>query len=313
MALLESVPGTIFTQPWWLDAVAPGSWSEVRVEKGGSLVARLPYVFRDTAAGRMIHMPPLTQTLGPWVDLGEGKLTKRIGRNKELMTELIRQLPEFASFRQNFDYSVDNWMPWHWQGFRQTTRYTYVIDDLSDKDRVWSNFDAKLRNEIRKAENQIELQKSDDLDSFWRLNRMVFERQNIEVPYSRELVARLDQVLAERNQRVIIFARDGAGRLHAGAYVVWDAESAYYLMGGSDPALRNSGAMSACLWAAIQHVAALTGRFDFEGSMIESIEGFVRAFGGVPKPYSAISKESRRFALLRTAKTGMRKMLLRGR
>ncbi len=117
-------------------------------------------------------------------------------------------------------------------------------------------------------------------------------------------------------------ARDSSGRVHTGCFVAWDASSAYYLLGGADPELRNSGAGSLALWRAIQHVANLatseqqvassepsshlptsdlrdpsapltahgSRSFDFEGSMVEGIERFVRAWGGHQTPYHVIWK-----------------------
>lgn len=61
-------------------------------------------------------------------------------------------------------------------------------------------------------------------------------------------------------------------------------------MGGSDPDLRNSGANSLCMWEAIKFASTATKAFDFEGSMIEPVERFFRAFGARQKPYFQISK-----------------------
>ena len=61
-------------------------------------------------------------------------------------------------------------------------------------------------------------------------------------------------------------------------------------MGGSDPNLRNSGAMSLCMWEAIKFASTKTKKFDFEGSMIESVERYFRAFGAEQKPYFHITK-----------------------
>ena len=97
----------------------------------------------------------------------------------------------------------------------------------------------------------------------------------------------------------ILIAEDEQGRRHAGVYIVWDNTSAYYLMGGGDPDLRNSGATSLCMWEAIQFASTVTQRFDFEGSMMEPVEKFFRAFGATQTPYFSISKTPSR--LLKTA------------
>ena len=48
--------------------------------------------------------------------------------------------------------------------------------------------------------------------------------------------------------------------------------------------------MSLCMWEAIKFASTVTKKFDFEGSMIESVERFFRAFGAVQKPYIHITK-----------------------
>ncbi|QPT41279.1 GNAT family N-acetyltransferase [Oligella ureolytica] len=88
----------------------------------------------------------------------------------------------------------------------------------------------------------------------------------------------------------MFIAEDEQGRHHAGVYLIWDDNTAYYLMGGGDPDLRNSDATSLCMWEAIQFAATVTKNFDFEGSMIEPVERFFRGFGAVQTPYFSISK-----------------------
>jgi hypothetical protein len=70
-------------------------------------------------------------------------------------------------------------------------------------------------------------------------------------------------------------------------------------MGGGDPHLRTSGAGSLVLWEAIKFAATVSEQFDFEGSMIEPVERFFRAFGGTPTPYFSIQKLSSGMNFLR--------------
>lgn len=284
-------PGTIFTQPWWLEAVTENCWDCVEVDRGGKLVARLPYVWSRHSPKDLV-MPSLTQTLGPWVDVGTGKRSKQISRHKDLMEELIAGLPKFHRFRQNFHYSVDNWLPWYWNGFQQTTRYTYVLDDLVDLEAIWNGFASNIKSDVRKAEKKVGIETPDSCDEFLALNEMVFQRQGHSAPYQRSFFEKLDHACAQRGQRRIFIARDSEGRAHAGCYIVWDSNSAYYLMGGGHPELRRSGATSLCMWEAIQFAAGVTKVFDFEGSMIEPVERFFRSFGANPKPYFSISKSN---------------------
>jgi lipid II:glycine glycyltransferase (peptidoglycan interpeptide bridge formation enzyme) len=214
------------------------------------------------------------------------------------MTSLIERLPHYDYFHQRFHYSITNWLPFYWQGFDQTTRYTYVIESLDDLDRVWAQLHERVRRNIRKAEKQLAVRTDLDIERFLDINALSFKRQGLALPYSRETVRRLDTACAERQVRRISLAEDAQGRIHAAKYIVWDQNSGYYLMGGADPDLRSSGADTLLMWEAIRFCSTVTRKFDFEGSMIEPIERFFRAFGGDQRPYSRIVRLGRRARFL---------------
>jgi hypothetical protein len=116
----------------------------------------------------------------------------------------------------------------------------------------------------------------------------------------------LDNSCKANNSRKIFYARDDQGTVHAAIYIVWDEISAYYLMGGTDQSYRNSGATSLCMWEAIKFASTVTERFDFEGSMIESVERFFRAFGARQIPYFQIRKVNSRLLKLMAAMSALK-------
>lgn len=290
---------SIFQKSWWLDALAPNAWQESKIEKNGVVVARLPYVVKKKMGLTLLTMPTLTQTLGPWIDVSTARYSKQLAQQKDLFTELIQQLPPHDYFSQNFHYSIANWLPFYWQGGKIEARCTYVLEDLTDLDRVWTGFQENIRREIRKAQKQVTVRTDLDIDRFLDLNDLTFQRQGEVAPYTRDFVYRLDRACAEHQARKMFFAEDAQGRIHAALYIIWDESSAYYLMGGGDPDLRNSGATSLLMWAAIQFAATVTNKFDFEGSAIEPIERFFRAFGGRQVSfYNVTTINSKRMKLL---------------
>lgn len=285
----KSIP--IFSQAWWLDTVCgKNKWGVCLVEKGGQFQASMPYFLRKRYGLTMLTQPQLTQTLGPWLLPSQAKYSKMLAQQKDLMGKLIDQLPAYDYFSQNWHYSNTNWLPFYWKGFTETTCYTYVINDLSNLDKIWNGAQANIRTDIRKAESRFALKVRDDLsiDDFLVLNRQTFKRQDMEMPYSEDFVRRLQEVTSTRTCSKIFIAEDSDGRHHAGVFIVWDKNSAYYLMGGGDPNLRNSGATSLCMWAAIKYASTVTKKFDFEGSMIEAVERFFRAFGATQVPYHSV-------------------------
>jgi hypothetical protein len=285
-----SIP--LFSKAWWLDATAGrGNWDVVLVESGGQIAASMPYIVRHKLGRIGLGQPSLTQYLGPWLRETGAKQANRLSRQKDLMQELISSLPSYDHFTQNWHHSQGNWLPFYWAGFEQTTRYTYRLPDLTNVEGLWSGLKENIRSDIRKAKNRfgVEVRTDCSIDEFIQLNAKTFARQGMVPPNTPDFLKRLDSACMEREARRIFIAKDQEGRQHAGIYIVWDVNSAYYLMSGGDPELRNSGATSLCLWEAIKYASTVTRSFDFEGSMIEPIERFFRAFGAEQTPYFTLT------------------------
>lgn len=281
---------TPFEQPWWLDAVAPGSWGEVVVERQGEPVARLPYVRKRKLGLTVLTQPPLTRFVGPWLRPSTGKYAKRLGVECELMGELIKQLPPHDVYRGSFAPAVTNWLPFYWAGFEATVRYTYRLNDLSDPDKLWAEVGGNVRSRVRRAQDQVEIRTDVCLDDVLRINRMLFERQGLSPPFDDDLAHRLDDACRQRDARQIVAAVDARGRVYSALYLVRDATTTYLLFGGTDPELRSSGVNSLVVWEAIRRACEKSQHFDFLGSMIESVERVNRSFGARQVPYFFVSR-----------------------
>jgi hypothetical protein len=291
-ALVKRSPqGSIFAHRWWLEAVAPGSHEILESRSEGGLHAGWPLVYSERDGAKHICMPALTQKLGILVAPSDAKLPEVQSTNQRLATELIRQLGNPASFHQNFHENFRDWLPFYWHGYTQTTRYTYVLEDISDLGVLWRNMRGNTRQNIRKAQ-KLGITVRDDLDlaKFLELNRKTFLRQGKGPLASDELIYRLDQACWANAGRKIFAGVDPQGRVHGAVYVAWADDAAYYLMGGGEPELRESAAQILALWEAITFASSVAKRFDFEGSMLPQVERIFRGFGARQVPYFSISK-----------------------
>lgn len=294
----EDIP--LFMQPWWMDAVCiKGRWDVCLARNNGEQIAgALVYCTeRYRGLADIVVMPPLTHSAGIWFDHTTPleKVYQQQTFVKRITRELIAQLPRVAFFAQKYHYTFTDWQPFFWEGYRQTTRYTYVLDDLSDTGLLYDNMNSNIRHHIRKADKELEVYAGTDLDEVYRLQQLTFARQGLRPPFSRELLQRVDDALSERGLRTIYFAKDSSGQTHASVYVARDARTAYYLLGGTNPSLRQGGALDLLLWQAIQDAAARQLQvFDFEGSMLQPVEQVFRYFGAIQKPYFLITKARNR-------------------
>lgn len=285
---------SIHGQPWWLDVVCGEHGWEVCLafDKRGEVIAALPFVKSRKFFLKMIRMPILTSYLPISITYPEfEKQHNRLAFEKKVLADLINQLPEVALFDQNYHPDLSNWLPFYWKGFQQTTRYTYVLDNLSHLSEVHRHMEGSVRTYIRKAQKGgIQIIKGDDLKAFYKIVSLTFQKQNQQVPFDFEILKKLDEALNARNQRAIYFAKDPLGNIHAAGYIIWDKNSAYYLASGTNPEFRKSGAHYLLLWTAIKDCAKIVQSFDFEGSMLPQVENVFRSFGANQKPYFRIFK-----------------------
>jgi hypothetical protein len=301
----------IFQQPWWLDAVAPGRWGEATVERDGRVIARLPYVVRGRRRLRVLTMPPLTQTLGPWVQRSEASAPRALGEEIELLAGLEAALPPADAYVGHFSPGMLNALPFYWAGYRLELQYTYRLAGIRSEDAIWDGMRGNIRREIRKARKRVQVRDDLPLDRFHDVWAKTFARQRLPVPASLSQLERLDAACSARDARALLSAHDDAGSVHAVAYVVWDPNAAFYLLGGAEPALRTSGASSLLLWEAFTRARAVTDVFDFEGSMLPPVERYFRAFGARQTPYLRVSRASRRGRAALAARAAWRRRVHR--
>lgn len=282
----------IFLQYDWLNTLVPQEdWGVVIAGKEDQLKGFLVYYMKRKFGFRKITLPPLTPFLGPWIIYPEGqKLTQRIGHEKKVMDELIEQLPPYDELVLHFHPSISNWLPFYWKGFDEQTRYTYVLKDLNDLDSIFEGLKGNTRSKVRKAEKHFEVVASQDISPLHQLKIKEYAHKGLQLTYSEGYFQKMDELLASKGNRKILYAQDQEGTIHAGIYLVEDLEFCYDLISSTDPETKGKDAMTLLVWKGIEHASSQGLPFNFEGSMIEPIETFFRSFGAHQLPYHKIMK-----------------------
>lgn len=283
-----------------MDAVCGDSWQAIISENNNDVLATWAVPYKKKYGFKIIAQPLLTPFCTPYIRFFEGqKYSSAVSHEQQCLETLIEKLPSFSSFHLYFSPVLKSHLPFHWKGFTQSSRYTYIIENIADNEKVFEGFDSSLRSQIRKAEKNITITESDDIDAFYQVNSLSFKRQGKKPAYTLAYVKRIDEACGKNNCRKILFAKDAEGNIQAAAYLVWDGQCAYYLMGGADEKYKSSGAYTLLLWEAIRFSSAESRSFNFCGSMISSIERFFRSFGGEQKAYYDVIKENSKALRLR--------------
>ncbi len=284
---------SIYCRRWWLDAVAPNAYEILTIEEGGEIRAAWPITFQEISGHRVVAMPPLTQKLGVLFAASPAKYAERLSQEHRLIEGLIERLPARTFVSHHFHETFTNWLPFHWHGFQQTTRYTYLLPSLADVDAIWNALRKAARTTIRNGEKHgLRVRDATDVGEVFSLYARTMARQGLPLPYTQAQLERLDAACVANAGRQALIAEDAQGRPHAGLYLVYDQDCAIYLMGGADPELRQSGAQTVLLWEAIRFASSRSRQFDFEGSMIRGVEAALRDLGGIQTPYFRIWREA---------------------
>ncbi|SHK16068.1 Acetyltransferase (GNAT) domain-containing protein [Clostridium cavendishii DSM 21758] len=292
----DSIQGNIFCKSKWLSILS----NEIRilvVFENNRIIAGIP--LPCTKKG-IFGMPKLTPKLGVLFSNEFQKLNtvKRNAKEMESLNLLIKNLPSGMSWDYNFSENFTNYLPFIWNNYNVNLKYSYVINNLSDLDKVYSNFSYDTKYLIRKAmKNNIYVEESNDVKAFYEVNKKTFERQGMQIPYTYNLIEELYNKYKDVNAKVFI-AKNKENEPIAGLFLLFDDECSYYLMGGADPKWRKYGSQTLLIWEAIKFSATVSKKFDFEGSMIPNIERAFREFGSEQKIYYNVEKNSVTFNLV---------------
>jgi len=272
----------IFMQPWWLDAVVENDdWEAILIEEESAISAAFVYVVKTKGPFKALGMPGLTPFLGLW-------FAKDTDQDKAA-AQLMAMLPKHDKFYMQMNYEVFG-TEFDETGFKKAVLHTYVLSGIKDHERTYANFKQRVKGEIKKAEGNIHVTESSDIDGLYALCQMSYERQGKKMDFSLELVRNIYHAATKNNNGILLTAQDSEGNLHAGTLIVWDQNQAYYLLNGGNPALRSSGANSLLIWEAIKRVSKFANKFDFEGSMIPGVEKYIQGYNPEKKQYALYTR-----------------------
>jgi hypothetical protein len=210
-------------------------------------------------------------------------------QKESLVLKLLEELPDYDILHLDIHPSHALFMQLPDEiNFHQ--KHTNIIHLTNESD-VYKNFKSALIRQIKKSKKSLRMIESDDLSKFYAVYQKTFIKQGQKPPIPLHAFQQVWQFLKDTNSGKLFLALDEQENTHAALLLAYDSSSAYYLSGGTDAAFYGSGAMSGLMWHAIQVSIQLQKKyFDFEGSMIPSIDRFFKNFGPDEIPYFTIQK-----------------------
>lgn len=235
----------------------------------------------------------LTPYLGPYLVYPHNmdKNVSIYGYQMKVVQELINQLPSVHLSKMRLMPEYGNWMPFYFNNYNQTSRYTYRI--FPDSESILkNNLKSNVRNDLAKGYKTFTIKRDIDVDTLYQLNTKTFKRKNQNPPFGKDHLQKLVDVLREHKQ-VSMYSAYVESYPAASIMIVNDQQCAYCLLIGLDKSIGKGGAVQLLLWEAIKDANKKGLIFDFEGSMIPEVEPVFRSFGGTLTPYHVVSKSNK--------------------
>jgi hypothetical protein len=283
-----SPQGSLYALHGYATAVRP-DWEAWIVADQEGWQAVMPFCANRRWGLRSLPQPMFTQYWGVlFRPMPELALREQLYLKRDILQLLIRQMEDFHLIVQNFSPRFDYGAPFHWAGFQLFQRYTYLLDLRPGTDALYAQLQSDLPRKIRRARQQMTVRPGsiEDLTALMEANQQA-GRDITGGAVSYDAMRHMLGYLIRTGTGGILTA---SGREAALAYSHFGKQT-LYLMGAFDPEQSRSNGMSLLMWELIrQAVAHGSDQLDFEGSMIEGVEGFFRKFGAYPVPYLQIRR-----------------------
>lgn len=293
----ESPEGTFYHKTYWLLNNIGSSFKSAQQYKlyylsdaNKNWVAAFYIPTSKKLGMNFVVMPHMTPFGGVMISPAIHKLTisKKISNIKEINEIFINELKKEKLLYYSFSPEHTDIQPFIWNKYVTSVRYTYRIN-LVDEKTLWSNLQEKTSvNKGNKSNVTVRWGFNEYLDTYFELNNKSFSSQNIN-NFDNDLTKKLLIELNKNNNCIIGIIFDENNKAIGGCVLAYDNKRAYYIMGGISR--ENNFGMSYLLWQAILYTKNTLKLpvFDFEGSMIPSIEKYFRKFGGELTPYYSLN------------------------
>jgi len=278
--------GTIFHTAWWHRAW--GADVEIYASRvgDGPLAGGIALHTERYLGVRAVRRPPLTPFNGPVVaPSSKSKRSSRYSQNRRRVSEIMASCPRLGLYDFVLPPGVDDLMPFIWNGYSTSAKYTYVIP-ASEKDLWEEGMSNRNRRTLERAREDVEreghvLVTDPPATEVAELLEGTAEVKGFASRRSTERLPAWWDAVSSRDSGRLYLLRDPDGRPACATVLVWDARSAYYIAGGMRRDLRGESRLNFVLIDRMIRDAHDLGRdFDFEGSIVPGVELFFRRWGG---------------------------------
>jgi len=278
---------SLYHRQHWLDALSNGFGAEIRFARSfgaeQKTLALTPFMCKKKGPFRLVGSPlsgMFTEFMGPLFSDVLMSETRAL-----VIAELHQILSNSSSYIEWGCKAEQAWgnilYPF---GYQNVKRATLLVDLSPGESAVWSSFEGRARNMVRKAEKAGVVTRTIQPDEHWimdyyELLGATFTRQGLAVPHPLSFYRQM--VTLSNAGIALCMEAEMNGRMIARSIFLVDDKRMLYLSGVATEKGMTFAATSLLQWHAIKE-AILLGiiEYDMGGLGVPSIDKFKRSFGG---------------------------------
>jgi hypothetical protein len=246
----QSEQGTIFHSSKWITTVAKSlqiDYKIIGVFKDSVLIGGCSFYLLTK-----FHFYKFACTTVPLTPYGgfvvsptkKIKIRSREFREHDIISLILEKIQTLKINHIDIINSPDftDVRPFKWQGWYTRVLYTYI---LSLENKSFSDVSNNIKKNILKAQKLGIVVKNEYVpDRFWELTKLTFEKQNMKVPYRKEFLFDLMEMLIKNNLGEMRIAKLPSGDIISAYFTVYDSHYAYNWVAANDPKFKNTGVTS---------------------------------------------------------------------
>lgn len=290
--IAKSPQRIIYANSGYLDCVCP-NWSAIICTQGEEWLGAMPLNICKKFSQEYSLKPPMVQYLGIFFNEISEKMHRLIHLKKIIIENIIKNIPsDVKLFNHNFSPTFDYFMPFYWNKFEIRPFHSYHLLLDNPLQTIYSNFSESVTKRIIRA-GRLNL-KCIENNSIVDLIKIMVSRKIIDKREGKMFEELWKFINSEKKGFTIYITDPFTNEIYCGGAFLIDYNRVILLASALDYRFKKTGAHALLVWKGIQKSHQISGiqLFDFEGSMIQGIENYNRAFGATPIVYYNISRNN---------------------
>lgn len=275
-----SPAGIAYASSWYLDLVSPG-W-EALIED--DYVSVFPLTSRKKYGFNYLFQPFFTQQ--------SGLFTQNELVHEENVKQFLENIPskfKLIEINLNSSNKIDSF-----SDFKISKRRTHHLSLNNSVEEMRKNYSDNLKRNLKKAKLAIQKIESGNelraITEIFRLERGADIAQLGDKEY--DLLEKIVQQAYFRKEIEILYTRNQAGEVTAGAVFLYSYSSYIFLFSATSKEARESGSMSLIIDHFIEKHQSQDKVLDFEGSMNDDLSRYYRSYGSQEIVYLQIIRNT---------------------